>query len=74
MTQFPRDVGVAIVSHNGRDKLAPTIASLDAAGCPRSAVRVFDVLSTDGTPDWLAAGYPDIQIVRLARNDGPGLA
>jgi GT2 family glycosyltransferase len=69
---FPSDVGVAIVCHNNRDKLASTLASLDAAGCPRSAIRVVDVLSTDGTVEWLRHGYPEIGVEALDRNDGPG--
>ena len=74
MTAFPPDVGVAIISHNSRGKLAPTLASLDAAGCPPSAIRVFDVASSDGTSEWLARMYPAIEVVRLDRNDGPNPA
>jgi len=48
MTQtFPEDVGVAIVCYNNREKLGATLASLDAAGCPRSRVLVVDGGSTD---------------------------
>ena len=68
---FPKDVGVSIVCHNNRDKLAATMASLDAAGCPRSAVLVVDVASTDGTVDWLRQTYSGITIRTLDRNDGP---
>jgi GT2 family glycosyltransferase len=68
---FPADVGVAIVCHDNRDKLAATLASLDAAGCPRGVIRVVDVLSTDGTVEWLRRGYPDIRVETLDRNDGP---
>jgi GT2 family glycosyltransferase len=68
---FPSDVGVAIVCHNNRDKLASTLASLDAADCPRSAIRVVDVLSTDGTVEWLRRDFPDISVEALDRNDGP---
>ena len=71
VTPFPSDVGVAIVCHNHRDKLALALASLDAASCPRSAVRVIDVLSTDGTVEWLRAAFPDIHVETLDRNDGP---
>jgi hypothetical protein len=68
---FPTDVGVAIVCHNNRDKLTATLASLDAAGCPRGVVQVVDVLSTDGTVEWLRHDYPDIRVETLDRNDGP---
>jgi GT2 family glycosyltransferase len=47
------------------------LASLDAAGCPRSAMFLVDVASTDGTADWLAQAYADLRVHRLDRNDGP---
>jgi GT2 family glycosyltransferase len=68
---FPDDVGIAIVSHNNREKLAAAIASLDAAGCPHTSVSVVDVNSTDGTSVWLRDTYPDIGVHALDRNDGP---
>jgi len=71
VTPFPADVGVAIVSHNNRDQLARALASLEAAGCPRSAILVVDVASTDGTVAWLRRDHPGIDIAVLDRNDGP---
>ena len=68
---FPDDVGVAIVCHNNRTTLGGTLASLEAAGCPRERIVVVDAASTDGTGDWLHAGYPGIRLSRLDRNDGP---
>jgi GT2 family glycosyltransferase len=68
---FPDDVGVSIVCHNNRDKLAAALASLDASGCPRSAILVVDVASNDGTVEWLRRDYPDIAVHVLPRNDGP---
>lgn len=74
MTPFPADVGVAIVCHDNRDKLAATLASLDSAGCPRSAIRLLDVRSTDGTVEWLRTAFPNIHVDTLDRNDGPNPA
>jgi hypothetical protein len=71
LTTFPADVCVAIVAHDNRDKLAATFASLDAAHCPRGAIRLVDVASTDGTADWVKSAYPGVLIERLDRNDGP---
>ena len=68
---FPADVGVSIVCHDNLEKMKAAMASLDAAGCPHSAIIVVDVLSSDGTIDWLARCYPDVQVERLERNDGP---
>ena len=70
-SRFPEDVGVAIVCHNNRDKLAATLASVDAAGCPPERLLVVDVLSTDGTVEWLRAAHPRIAVRTLDRNDGP---
>lgn len=71
MTSFPADVGVAIVSHNGRELLAGALRSLAEAGCPPSSVLVVDVASSDGTGGWLRAAWPDVRVRRIARNDGP---
>ena len=68
---FPEDVGVAIVSHNNREALGATLASLDAAGCPRTRVLVVDGASTDGTPAWLREAYPGIRVRTLGKNEGP---
>ena len=71
LAPFPADVGVAIVGHDNRDKLALTLASLAAAGCPHRAIQIVDVLSTDGTVEWLRREFPDIHVEALTRNDGP---
>jgi GT2 family glycosyltransferase len=39
---FPEDVGVAIVCYNNRETLGATLASLDAAACPRDRLLVVD--------------------------------
>jgi len=68
---FPGDVGVAIVCYNNREKLGATLASLEAAGCPRSRLLIVDGASTDGTADWLRAEYPGVTVRTLQRNEGP---
>ena len=68
---FPEDVGVAIVSYNNRETLPATLASLDAAGCPRGRILVVDGASTDGTAEWLRTAYPDVRVRVLATNAGP---
>ena len=68
---FPEDVGVAIVCYNNRDALGATLASLDAAGCPRARVLVVDGGSSDGTSDWLRAANPEVAVRTLPANDGP---
>ncbi len=71
LAPFPADVGVSIVCHNNLEKMKAGMASLDAAGCPHAAIIVVDVLSTDGTVEWLGARYPEVHVERLQKNDGP---
>ena len=68
---FPADVDVAIVSHNGRETLPATLASLTRAGCPQHQIIVVDVASTDGTLAWLEKDWPEIHRIRLNDNFGP---
>ena len=68
---FPHDVGIAIVCHNNREKLAATLASLQAAGCESSRILVADALSSDGTAEWLRETHPGVRVHALDRNDGP---
>lgn len=72
--QFPDDVEVAIVSHNGRATLPRVIACLDAAGMPPDRLLVVDIASTDGTVTWLTETRPSARIERLAGNVGPNPA
>jgi GT2 family glycosyltransferase len=71
VTVFPSDVDVAIVAHDNLAALPATLASLAAAGCPPERITVVDVLSTDGTGEWLVREWPRVRIRRLDRNDGP---
>ena len=71
VTVFPSDVDVAIVAHDNLAALPATLASLTAAGCPPDRITVVDVLSTDGTAEWLAREWPRVRVRRLDRNDGP---
>lgn len=71
MSQTPR-VSVIVPSLDGRDLLAECLPSLAAQSYPRDRfeVVVVDNGSTDGTPEWLAAEYPDVVMVRLEENLG----
>jgi GT2 family glycosyltransferase len=69
---FPDDVDVAVVSHDNLATLPGTLDSLVSAGCPPERVTVVDVLSADGTREWLASYRPAVHVRRLDRNDGPG--
>lgn len=68
---FPEDVDIGVVSHNGRQTLPRLFDCLAAAGAPDDRIRVYDVGSTDGTKEWLAAAHPDVVVRRLEENVGP---
>jgi GT2 family glycosyltransferase len=51
--------------------LPATLASLADAGCPADRITVVDIVSTDGTGDWLRQEWPAVRLRRLDRNDGP---
>jgi GT2 family glycosyltransferase len=73
-SQFPDDVDVAVVSHNGRATLPRVLTDLISAGVPSARVIVYDIASTDGTGEWLGQDWPDVGVVRLAENAGPNPA
>jgi GT2 family glycosyltransferase len=69
--QFPDDVDIGVVSHNGRQTLPRLFECLAAAGAPEERIRVYDVGSTDGTKAWLAEAHPNVILQRLEENVGP---
>src|ERR1700733_5568150 len=68
---FPDDVDVGIVSHDGRSTLPRLLECLRRANCPADRISVYDVGSTDGTAEWLAADSPGVTVRRLEGNVGP---
>jgi GT2 family glycosyltransferase len=74
VASFPDDTDVAVVSHNGRLTLPRVLSCLRAAGAPLERTVVYDIASTDGTAQWLAADWPMVSIRRLPRNAGPNPA
>lgn len=65
-----------LVSFNTRDLLAPCLDALAVARAPlgESPVIVVDNASADGSADYLATHYPDVTLIRSARNLGFGRA
>ncbi len=47
------------------------MACLEAAGAPQDRISVYDVGSTDGTGEWIAATWPAVTVRRLEENVGP---
>ena len=67
----PRDVSVAIVSHNGGETLPASLQALRDAGFPDGRVTVVDIASTDGTAAYLAREAPEVRCRQLDDNRGP---
>lgn len=69
-------VSVVTVSYNGRRYLDDCLQSVLDQDFPRDKyeVVVVDNASTDGSPDYVEDHYPEVRVVRLDRNCGPGQA
>ena len=73
---------LVLVSHNEGANLRTTVANLVATSPPGTEVIVVDDQSTDGSADFLAAGRPDVRLLRppgrlgasAARNHGGAAA
>jgi GT2 family glycosyltransferase len=66
------DLSVIVVSYNTRQLLDDCLASLAAADIPPSGLEVIvvDNASRDGSPEMVAAKYPDVQLLALTENLG----
>lgn len=63
-------VAAVVVNYNAGPGLLECVASLRANGV--ASVIVVDNASVDGSPELLASAYPDIRLIRSARNEGFG--
>jgi GT2 family glycosyltransferase len=66
------EVSVVLVSRDGRDLLATSLASLHEQDYPAARVEivVYDNGSTDGTPAWLASAWPRVRVLAGRENLG----
>jgi len=70
--EFP-PITVGVVNYNGMADLPATIHAIDQLQYPDCAVVVVDNGSSDGSPQWLAENYPNVQCIMLGENIGlPG--
>ncbi len=67
-------VTLCIINYNGAHYLPATLEAVVALDPAPSEVLLVDNASTDDGPELVAARYPQVRIVRRARNDGPGAA
>ena len=63
-------ISVAVVTWNRSRALRAALDSVRRQTRQPDEVVVVDSASTDGTPDMLAAEYPEVRLVRLHRNMG----
>jgi glycosyltransferase involved in cell wall biosynthesis len=67
-------VSVVIPAFNRRRLLSETLASVRAQSFADYEVVLVDDGSTDGTAGWVRRAFPEVRVVRLARNQGPAAA
>ncbi len=66
-----RSLSVVVLSYNRREALRVTLDSLRADRLTRDAqIVVVDNASADGSAEMVAAEFPEITLIRLARNIG----
>jgi len=63
-------VTAAVLTYDGRELLEVILPSLARQSYEDFNVMVVDNGSRDGTCDWLAANWPDVEVVALAENIG----
>jgi GT2 family glycosyltransferase len=65
------EISVIVVSWNARDHLRDCLVSVRESGSPLvREIIVVDNASTDGSPEMVAAEFPDVTLIRSARNLG----
>ncbi len=67
-------VSLCVINHNGADRLLAALASALAAPQPFDEVLVVDNASTDGGIELARARYPQVRVLAMPRNAGPGSA
>jgi GT2 family glycosyltransferase len=63
-------VTAAVLTYDGRELLEVVLPSLARQRFRDFRVLVVDNGSTDGTEEWMAAAWPDVEVVRLPTNVG----
>ena len=69
-----RSVSVGIVNHNGASYLKRTLRAVERLGSAVDDVLLIDSGSTDGGLELVREHFPDVQIISLGSNLGPGAA
>ena len=68
------DVSVIVPNFNGVAVLPTCLESLARQSLTPDEILVIDGASTDGSPEWVARAFPQVQIIQLQHNSGFGIA
>ena len=63
-------VAVLIVNHNGAEFLPDCLTALREQTRPADRVLMIDNDSSDGSPDMVRRGFPEVEVIELGRNAG----
>jgi GT2 family glycosyltransferase len=67
-------VSLCIVNYNGAERLARTLACVEAQACQFDEVILIDDASSDGSLQLVERINPAVRVVKQAQNRGPGAA
>ncbi|BCX18574.1 MAG: hypothetical protein KatS3mg117_2256 [Geminicoccaceae bacterium] len=67
-------ITAAVISHERADRALRCLAALSAQSVAPEEILVVDSGSRDGTPEKLRAARPDVRVIELPGNLGPGAA
>jgi hypothetical protein len=67
-------VTVVVITHNGRGVIPECLLSLRNQTIRPTQILVINNASTDGTPEWVRAGFPEARVVDRSVNSGPNPA
>jgi GT2 family glycosyltransferase len=73
-TSTRQRITAAVISHERADRALRCLAALSAQTVAPDEILVVDSGSRDGTPERLRAARPDVRVIALPANDGPGAA
>lgn len=67
----PKRVAAVVLNYNGKELTLQALESVRRLDYPSFDVVVVDNGSTDGSPEAVAAAFPDVEVVRTEENLGP---
>jgi GT2 family glycosyltransferase len=70
----PRPISLCIINHNGARHLEHSLAAARRSSLRFDEIILVDNASTDTSLELVRQCYPEVEVVELARNDGPAAA